>query len=84
MRRLVFSLSTLVVAVLAMATAAPAAFAERVDPGGGGSATVRSTHSGFATWEIAVIAVTATLAVIAVTALVSGLRRRHGLRPVTS
>jgi len=84
MRRLIVSMSTLVAAVVAMATAAPAAFAMRVDPAGGASATVQSTHSGIAGWEIALITVLATVAVLATTAFVLGLRRRHGLRPVTS
>lgn len=84
MRRLIVSLSTLVATVVTMATAAPAAFAMRVDPAGGSSATVQSTHSGLATWEIALITVAATMAVVVVTAFVSGLRRRHSLRPLPS
>ena len=84
MRRLIVSLSTLVAAVVTMATAAPAAFAMRVDPAGGTSGTVQSSTSGLATWEIAVITLAATVAVVAVSAFVFGLRRRHSLRPVTS
>ena len=84
MRRLIVSLSTLVAAVVTMATAAPAAFAMRIDPAGGSSSTLQSTGSGLATWEIALITLAATVAVVAVSGFVFGLRRRHSLRPVTS
>ena len=84
MRRLIVSMSTLVAAVVTMATAAPAAFATRLDPAGGSSATLQSTHSGLPGWEIALIVVAATIAFVVVSAFVFGLRRGHSLRPVTS
>ena len=82
MRRILVSLSTLVAAVVAMATSAPAAFAMRVTPTGDASGTPArlAGHSGLATWEIVLIAAAAGL-LIAAARLVARYRRQTVLRP---
>ena len=82
MRRILISLSTMVAAAVAMALSTPAAFAIRAIPPSGGTvsptraALLVHSHSGLASWELALIAIGAALFLVAATSVVVVSRRR--------
>jgi len=85
MRRIIMSLSSLFAVAVALVSAAPAAFAMRVGPTGGGSpvdvAPAVHHSNGLATWQVALIAM--AIVVIAAALLTARLVRTSH-RPASS